>query len=434
MKIIIFGASGDLAKRKLFPALSKINLDNVEVIGFARTKFDKPFKEILSDFYSYDDSGFLNKIQYIQGKNYYDLENIKSYIEPDTFLYLSLPPEVYPSILAKLSEFSYGAIALEKPFGKDYSAFLEFNKFPIGKLIFVDHFLLKHLMVSWPHLISSNKKLNRFLTSEHVKTVEVIFKEEIGVEGRAYFDTHGLVKDMIQNHLAELAAVVALEPEIYSCDEKAEKRIELFKNMQVVTENTIFGQYSEYTHEMKNDSNTETFAVVTVNINNNRWKDVPFMMICGKGLSEKKTEIIIEFKNSSYKQILDILDGENHEILHIDDIQSVKLILNLAPRNEVYIRVDLENDSREYLIFSKHEIEQIMQSKYGKFENHEIVFNGFINGQVFDCVRYGEAEVLWKVFQCIIESKKHLFYYSKGTEMPKEAEKMIEEIKESRND
>ena len=294
MKIIIFGASGDLAKRKLFPALSKLNLENVEIIGFARTDFDKPFRDILSDFYSYDDNSFLTKIEYIQGKNYHDLENIKSYIEPDTFLYLSLPPEVYPSILAKLSEFSYGAIALEKPFGKDYSAFLEFEKFPISKLIFVDHFLLKSLIVSWPTLISQTKKLKHFISSEHVKTVEVIFKEEIGVEGKKYFDTHGLVKDIIQNHLAELVAVVAIEPKKFSCNEKAEKRIELFKHMHVVSENTIFGQYSEYTHEMKNESNTETFAIVTVNINNSRWNNVPFMMICGKGLSEKKTEIIIE--------------------------------------------------------------------------------------------------------------------------------------------
>lgn len=429
MKIVIFGASGDLAKRKLFPALSKIDTKDTEIIAFARTHYEKPFSDVLKDFYPYDDESFCDKILYVKGKSYTDLKALSPHLDQETYFYFSLPPEVYHDTLKVLEDNEYKAVAVEKPFGSSYQEFLLFKKFTIEKLYFIDHFLLKPLIVSWPNLVASNDKLKNILKNEHVKYIEILFKEEIGGEGRGYFDTHGLVKDVVQNHISEIVAITAAEPNIYSCERQADERVHIFQNTKIIEEESCFGQYTEYIHEMNKPSNTETFAIVTFSVNTERWKNVPFVTISGKGLNEKKTEIIYEFKKESFSNAFDLVEGTNHERVHIDVIKNVKLICNLYPRNEVYLKIEMENKSFEHVIVSKSEIERHMNEKYGKYENHEIVFNSFINNTPLDCVRYSEAELLWKNFDCLLKKDKPLIYYSKGTEIPREAEEILKKIK-----
>jgi glucose-6-phosphate 1-dehydrogenase len=429
MKIVIFGASGDLAKRKLFPALSKIDTKDTEIIAFARTSYDKPFSEVLKNFYTYEDESFCDKILYVQGKSYTDLEALGPHLNSETYFYFSLPPEVYHDTITVLEDNEYKAVAVEKPFGADYEGFLLFKKFTIEKLYFIDHFLLKPLIVSWPNLVAKSDKLKKILCNKHVKIIEVLFKEEIGGEGRGYFDTHGLVKDIVQNHISEMVAITAAEPNLYSCERQADERVHIFQNTKVVEKDSCFGQYSEYIHEMKKPSNTETFAIVTLSVNTERWKGVPFITISGKGLNEKRTEIVYEFKEDSYQTALNLVEGTNYERVHKDLIKNFKLICNLYPRNEVYLRIELEERTFEHLIVKKEEIDRLMNEKYGKYENHEIVFNSFINETPLDCVRYSEAELLWKIYDCLLKKDKPLFYYSKGVEIPREAEEMLENIK-----
>ncbi|WUR04227.1 glucose-6-phosphate 1-dehydrogenase (G6PD) [Vairimorpha necatrix] len=450
MYLIIFGASGDLAKRKLFPALAKCDLKNVQLIAFARTLYDKPFSEILKDFYSYEDESFCDTIKYIQGRCYTDLEILNPYLNEHTIIYLSLPPEIYLDTLKVLNTYQYKSIAVEKPFGADYKDFVNFKEYPTEKLYFIDHFLLKPLIVSWPILINSNHKLKNILNNEHIKSIKVIFKEEIGGEGRRYFDTHGFLKDVVQNHLSEILAVIATEQKTNSCNKHAENRVEFFKNMKIIEELSLFGQYNEYCHEMSLDSTTETFSLVTLEVNLDKWKYIPLIMIAGKGLNEKKTEVILEFKRNSFKDALDFINEyiknkevvyqdkedvcqDNGDICHIDEIKNIRLVCNLTPKSEVYLEIEMENKLLKYKIFTNSEIQKHMVEKYGNYENHEIVFNSFINDNDFDVVRFHEADLLWKIYGCILKKDKPLFYYSKGSDIPNEVEQMLEKIENKYN-
>lgn len=425
MNIIIFGASGDLAKRKLFPALAKIPLKNTKIIGFARTKYDKPFSEVLKSFYTYENEFFCELVQYIQGKSYTDLEPLKHYFTPETIVYLSLPPEVYLDTLRVLSNYEFKGIAVEKPFGSNYDEFLEFYNFPTEKFFFIDHFLLKPLIVSWPNLISTNKQFEMILDKKHIKSVKIIFKEEIGAEGRAYFDTHGLVKDVVQNHLSELLAVLITEHHPDTCDKLAEGRVSCFKNTKIIEHLSCFGQYNEYTHEMNKPSSTETFSIITLNVDFERWENVPFITIAGKGMNEKKTEIIFEIKTEAYREVLNICKDTNfeHTMIH-----NMRIICNLAPKNEVFLEFICDQKTVKHVIFTKSDILKYMHEKYGEYENHEIVFNSFIQGTSFNVVRFSEAELMWKIYSGILKKEKKLFYYSKGSDIPKEADLLLKEI------
>jgi glucose-6-phosphate 1-dehydrogenase len=157
MKIVIFGASGDLAKRKLFPALSRINTEGVEIIGYARSRFDRPFTEVLSDLFPYDKK-FLERIKYIQGE-YDNLTELKKQLTSDTCFYMSVPPTVYKTILKELESIDYKNVAIEKPFGNDYKNLKEISEFRVEKMLFIDHFLLKPLSVAWPIFVSKDMKI-----------------------------------------------------------------------------------------------------------------------------------------------------------------------------------------------------------------------------------------------------------------------------------
>ncbi|KAF9764264.1 Glucose-6-phosphate 1-dehydrogenase [Nosema granulosis] len=432
MKIVIFGASGDLAKRKLFPALSRINTEGAEIIGYARSRFDRPFTEILSDLYSYDQD-FLNRITYIQGE-YDDLTELKKILTPDTCFYMSVPPTVYRTILQEINSMEYISVAIEKPFGTDHEDLKLISELNVDKLLFIDHFLLKPLSVAWPIIVSKETKLRNILDSSHVSSVEILFKEQIGGEGRLYFDEHGLVKDVVQNHLSELMVISAQEPRGYSCNLQADERIHVLRCTELKEEFTIFGQYDSYQSEMKMPSQTETYSVVTLEINDKRWKDVPFITIAGKGLDEKRTEIIYNIRRSAFQAVLDITGRPSDKIINNEDIKYIRLVCNIAPTNNVYLEVGLEGSHTiAYELYDSGTILSMMAEKYGEFENHEIVFDCLLRNKNFDCVHYCEAELLWKIYDQILQREKKIFKYQKGSDIPKEALEILDGIKSHYN-
>lgn len=432
MRIIIFGASGDLAKRKLFPALARINTENVEIIGYARSRYDKPFTEILSDLFPYKEE-FLNRIRYIQG-SYDDLSGIKHLITSETSLYLSVPPTVYKTILEQLKSFEYKNVLIEKPFGNEFEDFKKFKEHDVSKMLFIDHFLLKPMFVAWPIIVGRDKKLRNVLDNKHVSSVEILFKEVIGGEGRVYFDEHGLVKDIVQNHLSELMVVSAEESKGFSCNLRAEERIEVLKSVRIIEDFSIFGQYDSYQAEMKKPSSTETYSVVTLELSNERWYGVPFITIAGKGLNEKRTEIIYNFESSAYQEVLDLVEGDSKINVESKEIQYVKLICNLAPNNIIYIEVGFENrEPITYNLFDSDYIASFSYEKYGDYENHEIVFDSLSKSKNFDCVHFYEAEMLWRIYNEILRREKIVFKYSKDSDIPQEAFEMVTQIKEHYN-
>lgn len=432
MKVIIFGSSGDLAKRKLFPALSKVDLEGVEIVGYARTKYDVRFSEVLQDEGNYS-AEFLSKVTYVRGL-YDDLSGIRDAVDGETVFYFSVPPSVYIPLLREISKLEHKAVAIEKPYGDSRQTFEEMKKCQMDNVIFVDHYLLKPLVVAMPKLIRECGKIQRLLDSKSVGSVEIVSKEVIGGEGRHYFDRNGIIKDIVQNHMAELLGVAASD--VVEASERAEAgaRVEVFSRCTVDAEHCVYGQYESYSKELHKESDTETFCVVPVYVDSARWSRVPFIIIAGKGMDEKRTEIVFEFRREAFAGCIDLIAQREdflYRVVHTDDISAVRLVFNVHPRREVFLEIRTGEEDLEYVLYDKRVVEEIMHSRYGNYHDHEIVFNGLIKDIGFNRVNSVEAEQLWRIFDPIISLDKgeRLFYYSKGVDMPVEAEEVVRTIK-----
>jgi glucose-6-phosphate 1-dehydrogenase len=431
MKIVIFGASGDLAKRKLFPALSRLDLEDVEIIGYARSSFDVPFGEIISEFCRYS-GDFLKRVRYIRG-NYSDLSGLRDIADESTVFYLAVPPVVYKELLLEISKLKYRAVGIEKPYGSDKRSFEELKILPLDKMVFIDHFLLKPMAVAAPELIGARPELRRLLNRDFIKNVEIVFKEAIGGEGRSYFDTTGLMKDVVQNHLAELMAVAAAESSGGSHLLQAAARSEVFNCCTVDVGHCIFGQYESYRKELHRESSTETLCVVPVYIDVPRWSKVPFILFAGKGMNEKKTEVVYEFRREAYGEVVELIPPSNmSRLVHIDDVDEIKLLMNVTPRSEIYLRVRMKEDVFEHVVCDKECVDAVMRSHYGSHKDYELIFHRFIKDLHFARVGFNEAAMLWRVFTPVLEAEKELFYYSKGIDIPNEVEELVGEIKKER--
>lgn len=432
MKIVIFGSSGDLAKRKLFPALAKIDLDKVRIIGYARTKYNTGFPEILQEVGNYSPD-FLARVIYVRGA-YENLSKLEDVVDEETIFYFSVPPSVYTPLLKELSKFKYRAVAIEKPFGSDKQEFSKMKEFKLDKAMFIDHYLLKPMVVAIPQIIWGSQKLQSLMNNRHISNVEIISKEVIGGEGRHYFDRNGIVRDIAQNHMAELLGVIASDGVENSKCMGTVARMKVFDACVVDKEHCIYGQYESYSKELHKESNTETFCVLPIYVNSERWSKTPFIITAGKGMNEKKTEIVLEFKREAFAKCIDLVptnDDFLYRVVHANDIATIRLIFNVYPRCEIFLEIKIADEVLEYVLYGKHVIDDIMHSHYGTLHDHEIVFNSLIKGTSFSCVNSSEAELLWKIFDPVLSGKEErkLFYYSKGVDTPIEAENIIRMIK-----
>ncbi|UYI27115.1 glucose-6-phosphate-1-dehydrogenase [Encephalitozoon cuniculi] len=433
MKVVIFGSSGDLAKRKLFPALSRIDLEGVGVVGYARTKYNIEFSEVLQEVGNYSPE-FLSKVTYIPGP-YDDLSKLKEVSDSETVLYFSVPSSVYTCLFREISKFDYKVIGVEKPYGDSIESFMEIKGFDLGKTRFIDHYLLKPLVVAMPGIIRETGAIREVMSNRYVKSVEIVSKEVLGGEGRHYFDKNGIIRDMVLSHMGELLGVVASDVTKPSRTMEALARMEVFKACTVDTERCIYGQYDDYIKEIHKDSSTETFCMVPISIGTPRWSKVPFIIVAGKGMNEKRTEIILEFRRDVFAKCIELFSMPRQSscrIVHTNEIETVRLVFNIYPECEVFLEVLVGGEPVRYVLHDKKEIDGLMHDSYGGYHDYEIIFDSLVRGKDFSSVSSQEAELLWKVFNPILSISKEdmLFYYSKGIDMPKEAEEMIREIKD----
>lgn len=433
-KIIIFGASGDLARRKLFPALYKVKSTNFQVTGYSRSELQETFHDHISKLFSYDEE-FLKRIKYVSGQ-YNDLSKIKEEVTESTVCYLSVPPHLYILLIKQLIILGAKKICLEKPFGEDLESFLEIKKLQEEnqglQIYFVDHYLYKPMTVAIPLLYEKNPLLKEILQGKFVDNVQILFKEQLGSEGRVYFENTGLVKDVIQNHVGEILGTLA------ACN--GENRINLLGKANPINKSEcIFGQYDEYRKELMTQSNTETFSLLTVTFDDQKWTNVPFILVAGKGMDEKRVEGRFQLTESGFKKAVDLLNEINpgrseefKQILKDDSLRSIHLVFNYSPENEIYFEMTFLEHEVKIPLVEESEIMELMKSKYEDLTDHEIVFEGLVENHKMGCAETKEVEYLWKLFNPkVILQEKNIFFYLKGIDMPLEAVQLIKKITKS---
>jgi glucose-6-phosphate 1-dehydrogenase len=320
--LVIFGITGDLSHRYLLPALNEIAAagklpEDFKIIGVSRRPitaeglfrenernlalYGQPLQMDLDSTDSYNN--LKNKIDEVGS-------NFKS--QPEIIYYLSVPPSGVLPIIRQLGEAGLNApntkLLLEKPFGTDLDSAQELiaetgEHFPESQVYRIDHYLAKEMAQNIVVFLGSNTLFRSVWSSEFIERIEIDAAEQISIEGRAnFYDSTGALRDLVQSHLLQLAALTLMEPcsNIFDFEELPARRLNALKQLQADESHPfIRGQYEGYREETSNSqSTTETFASLIIKSKDPRWQGVPIRLATGKNLKEKLTEIRVYFKKN----------------------------------------------------------------------------------------------------------------------------------------
>ncbi|MGO9310825.1 MAG: glucose-6-phosphate dehydrogenase [Spirochaetia bacterium] len=345
LTLVIFGASGDLTRRKLVPALFSLflkgSVPGVRIVGFARREWDTPkFRALVRGWLDSDDApaatgevkdAFVSGLGFIRSsfespEGYAQIG--KEYVEPPNRLfYLATPPDAYQTIVERIGSAGlvdqvrgFSRIIVEKPLGRDLSSARSLNEriakaFPEEQIYRIDHYLGKETVQNIMLMRFGNRIFEPVWNNRYVDHVQITMAETIGVGTRGrYYESAGALRDMMQNHMLQLLSLVAMEPPVdLDPDSIHDEKVKVLKSIAPIrgsriTTETVRGQYEKgivegseapgYREEegVAPGSCTETFAAIRVFLDSWRWAGVPFLLRTGKRLSRRTTEISLHFK------------------------------------------------------------------------------------------------------------------------------------------
>jgi len=322
--LILFGITGDLARRKLFSALYDLTAAgrlDMPVIGVASRAWDdetlrRHARESLEAVgRAIDDEVFARlaaNLCYVSG-NYRDpatYTEIAKRADSSTCAvsYLAIPPDLFNDVVEGLGSVGLnhrGRLVLEKPFGRDAQTAAELNDivhhhFPEGRVYRIDHFLGKEAVQNLMIFRFSNTVLEPIWNRHYVRGVQITMAEDFGVEGRgSFYDKVGTLRDVVQNHLLQVLALLAMEPPVSEDpDALRDERVKALKAIVTPTrDDVVRGQYAGFREEsgVVADSDTETYTAVRLELDSWRWAGVPWIIRAGKGLTSTVTEAVVEF-------------------------------------------------------------------------------------------------------------------------------------------
>jgi glucose-6-phosphate 1-dehydrogenase len=367
--IVIFGATGDLAFRMLFPALYFLDSDGflppkLRIVGASRSSLtDEAFtsrveaslKERTGEHFSTEKfARFAARLNYVSvnAENGAGFDALKKSLsdQSEVIFYLSTSPDFYGRICAhlKASGLTSGRnrIVVEKPIGHDLASCHVINDaladaFDENRIFRIDHYLGKEAVQNLIALRFANRLFEPLWNHVSIENVQITVAETVGVEGRwSYYDDHGAMRDMVQNHLLQLLCLVAMEPPTsLAPDAVRNEKVKVLQSLKPITgrdlpKKTVRGQYSAgvaggktvpgYADESGGqESDTETFVALSANIDNWRWAGVPFYLRTGKRLPERSSQIIIQFRDLP------------HSIFPGDQIMANRLTIRLQPEEQI---------------------------------------------------------------------------------------------------
>ena len=324
--LVLFGATGDLAYKKIFPSLySMVQNDelNVPVIGVARGDYDteslrQRVRSSVEDFgRTLDDesiSRLTDLIRFVKG----------DYQDPQTFsqikkklgdaahplFYLAIPPSLFPDVVENLAQAgcTEGArVVVEKPFGRDLASAKALNQtlhksFEEDAIFRIDHYLGKEPVQNLLYFRFANTFLEPFWNRNYIKRVQITMAEDFGIKGRGrFYEETGAIRDVVQNHILQVIALLAIEPPSGgNPDALRDEKVKILKAIKPLhKEDLLRGQYTGYRdiEGVADDSQVETFAALRFSIDSWRWAGVPFYVRAGKNLAARVTEVLVELES-----------------------------------------------------------------------------------------------------------------------------------------
>ncbi|XP_057526938.1 glucose-6-phosphate 1-dehydrogenase, chloroplastic-like isoform X1 [Amaranthus tricolor] len=383
LSIIVVGASGDLAKKKIFPAIFALYYEgflpeNFNVFGYSRTKMnDEELRNLISTTLTCrvdkrencEDkmNEFLKRCFYHSGlynseEDFAELDRKLKEKEAgrlaSRLFYLSIPPNIFVDVVRcashrASSESGWTRVIVEKPFGRDSDSSREltrsFKQYLTEDQIFrIDHYLGKELVENLSVLRFSNLVFEPLWSRNYIRNVQLIFSEDFGTEGRGgYFDNYGIIRDIMQNHLLQILALFAMEtPVSLDAEDIRNEKVKVLRSMRPLQlQDVVVGQYKGHSKGAKtypgytddptvpNNSITPTFAAAALFIDNARWDGVPFLMKAGKALHTKRAEIRVQFRH---------VPGNLYKTNFGTDLDKAtnELVLRVQPDEAIFLKIN----------------------------------------------------------------------------------------------
>ncbi|WP_336981714.1 glucose-6-phosphate dehydrogenase [Altererythrobacter fulvus] len=336
-RLLLFGATGDLAQRMLLPSLCALDADglvdpDLRIVCTARSDHDTPefrnfARAALEKFLPAERRGgvatFLNRLHYqtldaTDQAGYEKLAKMVGTPENGLAIFLSTAPSLFEPTIAGLQGAGLTRgnvrIGLEKPLGIDLGSSREINDavaaaFPEDRIFRIDHYLGKETVQNLLAMRFGNILFEPLWNAAHIEHVQITVAETVGLESRVdFYDEAGALRDMVQNHMLQLLALVAMEPPVsFDATAVRDEKVKVLRSLRPVSSGeTVTGQYRAgaiagkavpgYDEELGRDSDTETFVAIKAHVDNWRWKGVPFYLRTGKRMFKRTTEILIQFR------------------------------------------------------------------------------------------------------------------------------------------
>jgi len=441
--LVIFGATGDLAHKMIFPALHAMirrGVLDVPVVGVAAPLWSREqLREYATDSIrqagEIDDRGALERLlsllQYVGG----------DYNEPDTFKalkqalgparhpthYLAIPPALFGKVISGLrrADLADGArVIVEKPFGRDLASASELNRialsvFPEDAIFRIDHYLGKEAIMNILYFRFANSFLEPIWNRNHVASVQITLAENFGIKGRGpFYDSAGCLRDVVQNHLFQIVALLAMEPPAYQgYGAVHSEKAKVFQAMRPLhPEDLVRGQYAGYRDEpgVAQGSDTETFCALRLFIDSWRWEGVPWYLRAGKCLATTAAEVLVEFKPPPQRLFDDskpVAGRANYLRLRLSPNAALAIAARVKRVGKEFV-----GDQRELYLQDEHPGEE---KPYARLLSDAMAGHGAL------FTRQDAVEAAWKVVDRVLEMHAPVRPYQRGSWGPKQADALI---------